>query len=448
MIEEITLRNFLSVKDEETFNFTASMEKPKKEYSFMKWYEEMNKKKILKALFLFGNNATGKSNFLQAISMLSNIICMKRTSKTAKEFRLRDSYFKLSSSTINLPSAIKVIFHIDKIRYTYEVEYNDNTIISEYLIRQDGPKKQKTIFTRSFDKDKDIVIIQYPDSSKSIPQASQNVINESVIKNTSVISVYDEKNIESEDLKNVYNYFSHIGIFNNLDNLDLATMLDERKDKNLLKQILLDLLEDLGSNIIDYKIKKFKIRIGEREKNILKMALGEDVFNEEYAERTISKVEFAHPADLPEERGWLTEDEESDGTINMIKLIIILYDASRRKSPIIMDDCAVGIHRETFGRIIQFFLAVSSNIQFIMSSQQLSIMEMQGFRRDTIRFFDKDRKTGVTSWKPVDLRKYHKNLSILNAYLNNSFGCLPASPPLEEWIGKLEDYYKAMINQQ
>lgn len=83
-----------------------------------------------------------------------------------------------------------------------------------------------------------------------------------------------------------------------------------------------------------------------------------------------------------------------------------------------------------------------------MSSQQLSIMEMKGFRRDTVRFFDKDRQTGVTSCQSIDLRKYHKNLSILNAYLNNSFGCLPASPPLEEWIVKLEEYYKAKINQQ
>lgn len=446
MIEQITLRNFLSFRDEETFDFTASMEKPKKEYSFMKWFEEMNKKKILKAQFLFGNNATGKSNFLHAIAMLVNIICMKRTSKTAKEFRLRDTFFKLSSATINRPSAIKVVFHINKIRYTYQVEYNDNTIIYELLERQDGSKKPIKIFERNFDKEKDIVIINYP--SKNISLSSQSVINETVIKNTSVISVYDEKNIESEDLKNVYTYFSHIGIFNNLDDLDLASMLDERKDKDPLKEILLDLLKDLGSNIVDYKIKKFKIKIGEKEKNILKMALGEDVFNEEYAERTISKVEFAHPADLPDGRGWLTEDEESEGTINMIKLIIILYEASRRKSPIIIDDCAVGIHRETFGRIIQFFLAVSSNIQFIMSSQQLSIMEMKGFRRDTVRFFDKNRQTGVTSCQSIDLRRYHKNLSILNAYLNNSFGCLPASPPLEEWIVKLEEYYKAKINQQ
>lgn len=446
MIEQITLRNFLSFRDEEKFDFTASMEKPKKEYSFMKWFEEMNKKKILKAQFLFGNNATGKSNFLHAIAMLANIICMKRTSKTAKEFKLRDTFFKLSSNTINQPSTINVVFHIDRIRYTYEVEYNDNTIINEFLKRQDGSKKPITIFNRSFDKEKDIVLISYPCTSKGISLSSQNVINETVIKNTSVISVYDEKNIESEDLKNVYNYFSHIGIFNNLEDLDLARMLDERKDKDLLKQILLDLLQDLGSNIIDYKIRKFKIKIGEKEKNILKMALGEDVFNEEYTERTISKVEFAHPADFPEGRGWLAEDEESEGTINMIKLIIILYDASRRKSPIIIDDCAVGIHRETFGRIIQFFLAVSPNIQFLMSSQQLSIMEMKGFRRDTVRFFDKDRKTGVTSCQSIDLRKYHKNLSILNAYLNNSFGCLPDSPPLDKWIIKLEDYYKAKMN--
>lgn len=61
----------------------------------------------------------------------------------------------------------------------------------------------------------------------------------------------------------------------------------------------------------------------------------------------------------------------------------------------------------------------------LMSSQQVSIMEMDGFRRDTVKFFDKNHETYVTTCSRIDLRKHHKNQNIVNAYLNNSFGCPP-----------------------
>lgn len=81
-----------------------------------------------------------------------------------------------------------------------------------------------------------------------------------------------------------------------------------------------------------------------------------------------------------------------------------------------------------------------------MASQHLSIMEMDGFRRDTMKFFDKNRQTGETSCSEVDLRKYHKNINILKAYLDNSFGCLPAFPTQEEWILHLSQYKDIITN--
>ena len=65
MIEQIVLENFLSFKKGTKFEFKASMEKPRKGYEFIKWYEEINRNKLLKIQFLFGNNATGKTNFLK-----------------------------------------------------------------------------------------------------------------------------------------------------------------------------------------------------------------------------------------------------------------------------------------------------------------------------------------------------------------------------------------------
>lgn len=444
MIEQIIIKNFLSFKNEVTFDFTASMEKNKKGFEYMKWYEEQNRKKILKMQFMFGNNATGKSNFFKVIRALKSIICYKRTSKSSRESRLPDTYFKLSSETIEKPSYIKITFHTCGIRYQYSVLYDEETIFCESLIKNISPHKEVTLFYRKHNETKDVSEITFP--SKIVNQDAQNILKENVIKNTSVISIYDEKNIDNPDFKNVFSYFNKAIVISHIEDISLPHMFANRKDGEALENILKPLLKDLGSNITGYRVEYNYLQLSEQEISIIKSVLGEEQFNEQYpnGRRKEPSVRFSHNTDTPGEVAWLSEDEESFGTLNMLKLIIILYDAYKRQSPIAIDECAIGIHQQTFGRIIQFFLATSSHMQIFMASQQVSIMEMDGFRRDTVKFFDKDRISGITSCKKIDMKKYHKNISIVNAYLNNSFGCLPEFPDLETWKKELVNYRELM----
>lgn len=443
MIEQIVLENFLSFKKETKFEFKASMEKPRKGYEFIKWYEEINRTKLLKIQFLFGNNATGKTNFLKFLDIMRNLVCTRRTSKTSKESRIPDTYFKLSDDTINKPTKAEITFHVNQIKYVYGLSFGDNTIWDEKLQKYERTRKPVEVFHRIYDKDKGFTIVEF--KSPAIDIEDQEKILDNVIQNTTVISIYDEKNIKSEDLKNVFNYFRHVTVIDKLEDFSLASMFANRKDPENLRKVLLPLLNDLGSNIIDYEVNTSSSKISEEESAIFKQILGEEIFNQRYpnGERKDVYIRFAHPSKTPEHKTWLNEDEESFGTRNMIRLIIILYDCSRNNSLIAIDEGATGIHQQTFGRIVQFFLGTSHN-QFIMSSQQVAIMDMDGFRRDTVKFFDKDWNTGITSCEKIDLRKYHKNISIVNAYLNHSFGCLPEFPELPEWKKKIESYNEIM----
>lgn len=445
MIEQIVLRNYLSFKNEETFDFTASMEKNKKGFEYMKWYEDKQRKKIQKIQFFFGNNATGKTNLLSVIDTLKEIACKRRSSKISSDSRLPETYFKFSSETIGKPSYIQITFHTNDIRYQYCVKYDEDTIFNEMLIKYVKIKKKEIIFERAYNKDRDVTEINFP-SKKAISLDTQALLQENVIKNTSVVSVYDKKNFEAPDLKNVYEYFEYAFLISHIEMISLPSMFANRKDGEALVKVLLPLLNDLGSNITGYHVDYNYIQLTEQEINIIKSALGEELFNERYpnGKRKVPTIRFSHNTDKPGEIVWLTEDEESYGTINMLRLIIVLYDACKRKSPIAIDECAIGIHQQTFGRIIQFFLATSSNVQVFLASQQVSIMEMDGFRRDTVKFFDKDRETGITTCHKIDMKKYHKNISIVNAYINGSFGCLPEFPTQQQWEEKLLSYKELM----
>lgn len=440
MIESLTIENFLSFKDKITFSFTASMERPKAGFEHISWFETIGKKKIQKIQFLFGNNGTGKSNFMSALAAISRLACYRATSKSDEDSKIPDFFFKLSRDTIDKPTTFEIIFHQGDNRYRYETTCFNNTIEYEKLTKCPIGKKEVVVFVRKFNPDKDITEISYP--SKNVPVESQKIINDNVIKNTSVISVYDEKNFIAEDLKNVFGYFSRIQYLPRLEEIDLPSMLQNRKDGDKLKSVLLQLLADIGSNIIDYKVETIEPKLSEHEILLFKTVFGEEDFKKRFSggTRKILTLKFAHPSDNDDNIAWLQEHEESEGTLNMIRLIIALYDAIVFNTPIMIDECASGIHQQTFGRIIQFFLFSSTRAQAFMASQHLSIMEMDGFRRDTLKFFDKNRQTGETSCEEVDLRRYHKNINILKAYLDNSFGCLPTFPTQEEWVNRLTKY--------
>lgn len=447
MIEKISVKNFLSFKEEIVFDFSASQEKPKKGFEYMDWFVETNKKKILKAQFLFGNNGTGKSNFIALIKTLRLLVCRNSQSKSQGEFQLPYSPFKLSEETKKQPSHIGIVFYVNDIRYSYDVEWKDSIILLENLEKKQGKSKSVCIFRRSFDKEKDMTNVVFP--SKSINAATQSIIKENAINNSSVISIYDGKNIEAEDLKNVFSYFSSIMILDSLENIDLLSMLENRKDSINLKTLVLALLKDFGSNIVDYEIDCFEIKINDQEARLMRSYLGNERFEKEFPTgcRKAKSIRFAHFTENPNQFGWLTENEESLGTINMIKLMIALYDGCASKSAIFIDECSYGIHQLTFGRIVQFFLAASIKTQAFMASQNLSIMDMEGFRRDTIKIFDKNRTTGETYCQKIDLRKYHKNQSIVRAYLDHSFGSLPDFPTQDVWVKHLLQFRKNVIDE-
>ena len=447
MFDNITIENFLSFKDKTEFSFIAKNEKAKKGYEHIEWYTEINKKKFLKTLFLFGNNGTGKSNFLAAVNVLRMFVCRRKSSRSFNDNKLPDTYFRLSSETINQPSTIISTFVVNEKKYKYSITWNEDIILNESLYTIKNNNKEELIFLRTHNEEKDVVDIEFSKKLKST-LASQKIIKENIIPNTSVISLYDEKNIDFLELKEVYNYFNRI-IIKRLDDriLDLCSMLSNRKNEEILKKTILLLLKDLGTNITDYEIIRTTRRLDQIEIDFLHSQMSAEVYNERYPNDTsmASYIRFAHYSNSPDDYCWLPEGMESDGTINMIKLIILLFDAAWNDTNIIIDECAVGIHQETFNRIIQFFLSISKNSQAIFASQSLPILDMDGFRRDTARFFDKDFDSGVSTCISIDLREFHLNKNIYKNYIDHTFGGIPKIPVNEVWKLHLADF-RSTIN--
>lgn len=448
MIEYIALTNFLSFRERTVFSLKATKEKPRGTLTGEDWWTEIGGTKLLKTAFLLGNNGSGKTNFLNGLSVLNELITVSRESKLASRYRLPDMTFKLAEETKNAPSVIETAFHTTGYRYTYFISWTTDHIVEERLLRQEGKKKEHVIYTRGFSDEKDIVMVSFPQST-TIPESVQELINQNILKNASVISIYDNKNFECEDIRNVYSYFQYSNLWN-VKKYELAAMLASRSTEDLLKPILLNILKETGSSICDYKIDTLTFEITDDEREYLLTRMTEDQYRSRFPgdKRTMQKLQFGYKVAGKEEKQWLPENLESEGTLEAIRLVIVLFDCIWRRTPIAIDECAQSIHPKALEFILSFFLKSADTAQVFIASQALVLLKWNNLRRDALRFFEKDNATGCSTFTTINNRTLHRNNQIYELYMNKTFGGdidIMEKEPWKETLAKISKCMKERV---
>ena len=229
-------------------------------------------------------------------------------------------------------------------------------------------------------------------------------------------------------------------------------MLTKRRNQEEVHNTLIKMLSFLGSNIKDIKVDTTKKRLDPEFAEFLKKRLSREDYESQYPNdmESVQYLRCAHSSndndDDPNSYVWLTEGEESQGTLNMIRLMIILIDSAKTGALTTIDECAMGIHQETFNRIIQFYLSISNDSQVFFATQLLTVLDMEGYRRDSARFFNKDFKTGISTCQSIGLREFHANKNIYKNYIDHAFGGKPSIPPQDKWIECLLKF-KETFNQ-
>ena len=171
-------------------------------------------------------------------------------------------------------------------------------------------------------------------------------------------------NFECEDISNIYNYFRFVDLWN-VKKYELSSMLAKRSNENLLKPILLAILKDMGSAIRDYKVDTLSFDIAEDEHEFLLTRMSEDEYRANFPDdkRFVRKLQFGYKFAEKDDTVWLPENLESEGTLEGIRLIIVLFDAIWRGTPIAIDECAQSIHPKALEFILSFFLKTADTAQ-------------------------------------------------------------------------------------
>lgn len=410
MIESISITNFYCFNETTTVSFVAGRERNKDTDELYNGLTEQNRVNLLKMVYLYGNNGAGKSKLLMAFDTLKELVTVMRDDKTD---RLPYHEFALDPTKGgHRPSEIDMVYHFDGKRYRYEIKWDARAILEEnlYLMKL---TTEAMLFHRWYDTEAKIVQVDYG-RAMDMDDDTKYVIKTSVLRNNSVISSIANNNIYNEVLHDQLSFFRNGFELLDFHDIDLGDSLpdDKMKDGRELKKVILALLKSIGSNIVNYeKIplpKRIPTYFTSRMKNMSEdertMFMDLMDISPDYAVKTFHRVGVKKvlPLDL---------EDQSEGTQEILRLIICMHEAISQHKTILLDDCINGIHPRTLEQLMKFYLGASNDSQLIIASQNFSNLDDPLIRRDSLRFVTKDEE-GHSHVAQLALGDLHKNQNL------------------------------------
>ena len=121
------------------------------------------------------------------------------------------------------------------------------------------------------------------------------------------------------------------------------------------------------------------------------------------------------------------------GTMNIIRLLVVLYDVVISHKSTCIDEIEYGIHTKALAFILKMYLTIADNCQIIVATHDLSLLNADFLRRDAVRLFEKD-EYGSTHIRRRDY--LHNTISFYRTYEKE------VAPHIDELMSKIDSVLK------
>lgn len=395
MLITFKYKNFKSFKNENILDLEATTLK-EHEYNVVK----MKNVNLLTMAAIYGANASGKSNVLQAFEYMKNMILINNDSMEYSQIKEENIYsFMMNKYPISLE--VEILSKDGKI-YKYGFESLNDKIKSEWMYE----KKINKFYT----------IFERKENSVSMKSNNKNNRYDNLDDKTLFLSIYSKIDRKNSDFNNVYQWFI------NTDYLDL----DNTKIENFI------------NNTISTKILNDSNYKAELQNFISALDLGieeiktiPETMNDLPKSNGVVKIELLYRVENNKIKS-LPLELESDGTRKMIYLFDYLIAALKKGMTLFIDDLDTKLHPLLTRYIINLFHNKEiniSNAQLIYTTHDVTNLNKETFRRDEIWFTEKD-DDGVSeiyslSDYKVDNVKIRNDATFNKDYLTGRYGAIP-----------------------
>ncbi len=428
MLIGFSVQNFMSFKDITDFSMLATKVKRHKDHIVM-----CNDKAFLKGGFIFGANASGKSNLIKAIAFAKNIAL-----NGINFYDFYKKYFRGDESFKDKACFFQFDFYINKHFYSYgfAISYKTLSIETEFLYGLYDEDKEQCIFNRNKTADGSFTIyssLEFADTNKDIFNFYKKFYENEEQKHKLFLNDIARFNLHAS-FNDVINFFEHLLIF---DNNCIQHNIIPLNKKNNFEDLIACF--NLG---IDALAKK-KVDLDE----IYKLSLRKDYPNFLYDLNNKLKEDGAfcfidcgnEIIEIKNKKGNFSASkllfkqndivfafhELSSGSKKIIRLALLMQ-VLMQDYVIIIDDFDRELHVKVGIEFIKLFYYLTRGrlSQFIVSSHNVQNLNLDLVREDEIYFVEKERDYSSKIFSLATFALKSKD-EINKSYLLGRYGAIP-----------------------
>lgn len=436
MIAEFKIRNFYSLRNEQTLSFIPTNDDTSREI----YTEEVaDGVSLLKIGCIYGSNASGKTNILKALDFFSQFMVNDGLNKGDE---IGVVPFLLDDVSDKERTQFEMSFYLNREKYKLNLVL-DNKVIYEETLQVYSSVQPTLLYKRTYNPEKDATDIVFG-GKVGLVKKSREAIEGNTFNKRTVIAAFGMSNVEKSRLNLVYDFFSQkiAPIMYPQSSLMGFTKRRITRDRDgRLKRFILHFLKASDFNISDIAIHEEEVSITPEMELVIKntSAMPEKAKEEILKKGTLHSDEmfFVHHTSKGDKE--LDEELESRGTKRYMGLATILYDLLVHGVILPIDEIESSIHYELLSYFIKVFLVNSKRSgQLIISTHDINLLDEDYIRRDVIWFTDKN-DCGETQLIRLSTLGLHKTLSVYNAYRQEKLVNLPF---LDSIYMDMDEYYE------
>lgn len=413
---EFSVANYRSIKERVTLSLVASKDSAHEENTFPA--EGTSDFSLLKSVAIYGANASGKSNLLNALSFMRRFVLT-----SASEGQRGDTIpvvpFKLDPETAKQPSEFELALMLDGERYVYGFTADREKVHEEWLTA--ARKKPRVLFRRSSDGDiyfgpswrgtrRKLASMTRPNALfLSVAVQFDNPTAEPVFDwlTESIKPVSEQPESESEMAFTTHmfakgdEFAGHIARFMKVADIGI--------DRFTLEQV--SLLTRLQERLLELP--------EEARKQIL------SIIPQEARERYVHDVKSFHTSTDGSEIVFDLRRDESAGTIRLFALAGPFLHVLKEGCVLVVDEIASRLHPRLTRFLIKEIHRANTESQLIFTTHDSSLLDSELFRRDQIWFTEKDPSGATDLYSLWDYKKTRKDENFRTGYLQGRYGAIP-----------------------
>ena len=405
MLLQFTFKNFRSFKDENILDMRATKVK---ELSYH--VRKIGKDKVLPVTAIYGANASGKSNMINAIQFMkvcirTSMIFGAKIEDDTLEFPYSDIInFSFVENASDLSSFFEITFMLpNKKKYIYGFIIDKNGFQEEWLKQIKSKSIENIIIRKNYE--------------MNACELKQKGIKENIktsLKKTSLILSLGAM-LNNKLCIGVREWFENMFIANFGDNiLDMIlskSIVSSELKSGTLKSLFIKYISSFDSSIVDYHIE-------EQKNDNDKTSYGIYTYHKMIDSNKTKKI----PLEL-----------ESSGTQKMAALFIHFYNTLKKGGIFVVDELNAKLHPLLMRAIINLFADPETNpnnAQLIFTTHDVWLMDADTLRRDEIWFTEKNSEGISELYSFIDIKGHdgktmRKDLNFMKNYMLGKFGGVP-----------------------